>query len=101
MISLNIIGVKNNLIIFQNLNKNCIISRSVNQSIKMMNCLISIISSNGDGGAIFIVNKKLSLYINDTSFYQCLSTNGEGGAIYFNLGFNIQLVKNCVLYCKS
>ena len=49
--------------------------KTKNQNINMNNCLISIISSNGNGGAIYI-NTELSLIINDTTFYQCISTNG-------------------------
>ena len=63
-----------------NLRSNCITTRTVNENINMNNCLISIISSTQNGGAICIISL-LSLSIEDSTFYQCISTSGNGGAI--------------------
>ena len=82
------------------LKSNCISVRTVNKNINIKNCLITDISSKSDGGAIYI-NEALSLNINDTIFYQCISTNGHGGAIFFENGLNIQLFRICSVYCKS
>ena len=79
---------------------NCITSRTENQNINMKNCLISIISSNGDGGAISITSS-YSLNINDTTFYQCISTYGNCGSIRFENGLNIQLLRICAVGCHS
>ena len=53
----------------------------------MKNCLIKDISSSDHGGAFCISSSSLSLNINETTFYQCISTNGCGGAIYFASSF--------------
>ena len=82
-----------------NLQSNCISSRIENQNINMNFCLISIISSNNQGGAIYI-STLLSLNINDTTFYQCISTE-SGGAIYFENGLNTQLFRICAICCNS
>ena len=82
------------------LKSNCITSRIVNQNINMKNCLISIVSSNDHGGAIYILNTVVSLNINDTTFFDCKS-NGQGGAIYFNNGLHSSLLRVCALYCKG
>ena len=83
------------------LKSNCITSRIENQNISIINCLIKDISSQTSGGAIYISKTTISLNINDTTFYQCISTNGNGGAIFFTNGLNIQLFKICALVCKA
>ena len=82
------------------LKSNCITSRAVNQNINMKNCLIKDISSNSNGGAIYI-DTMLSININETTFYNCITTSGHGGAIYFINGLNINLFKICAVGCKS
>ena len=68
-----------------NLKTSCIFNRAENQNINMRNCLFQIVSSIGNGGAIYI-NTNISLHINDTTFYECKSTasNSFRGAIYFS-----------------
>ena len=44
---------------------------------------------------------KKKLYINDTTFYQCISSNGDGFVIYFIDSLNINLFRICVVYLKS
>ena len=67
----------------------------------MENCFISVISSSGHGGAIYIDNTTLSLICKDTTFYECMTSNGQGGAIYFTNGLNIQIYRICALYCRA
>ena len=72
----------------------------VNQNVNIKNCLISIVSSIDNDGAISIISG-YSLIIIETTFYQCISTKGHGGAIYFYDGLNIQLFGICFLGCKG
>ena len=65
----------------------------------MMNCLIKNFSSTGSGGVIYI-NTELSLNINETIFYRCISTSGQGGVIYFENGLNINLFRICAVGCN-
>ena len=83
-----------------NLKSNCISIRTINQNINMNNCLISIISSSENGGAISITSS-YSLNINYTTFFLCISTSGNAGAIYFSLGLNISFYSICAFNCKS
>ena len=78
----------------------CFYFQQINQIIDIKYCEISIISSLGNGGAIYI-NINLSLNIQETTFYQCISISGDGGAIYFLNGLDIKLYKICALLCKS
>lgn len=67
----------------------------------MLNCIVSIISSTGNGGAICIENTQLSISINDTTFYKCITSNGIGGAIYFFSKLNTGLFRICVFGCEA
>ena len=79
---------------------NCLNSKINNQNIWIQNCLISIISSVGDGGAIYI-SGNYDLFINDTTFYQCISISGQGGAIFFYNGLDFQLFRICGFNCHA
>ena len=81
------------------LKSNCIAIRTLNQNILMNHCLISNFFGSGNGGAIFIDIPGLSLSINETTFYECISTKGNGGAIFFINGLNIFLFRICVKNC--
>ena len=83
------------------LQANCITTRTVNQNINMMNCLIKDFSSTGHGGAIYIDSSSLSLIFHDTTFYNCTTSSGNGGAIYFTNGLNIQLFRICAVGCNT
>ena len=62
---------------------NCISRRTLNQYLNMKDCLITYLINSEYGCAIYISHKEVSLNINDTTFYECISTNGQGGAIFF------------------
>ena len=79
---------------------NCIKSRTVNQNINMIYCLIKDFSSSDSGGAI-LINTAKSININGTTFYSCFSTNGHGGAIWFDNGLNINLFRICAVRCSA
>ena len=83
------------------LKSNCISNRTINQNVTINDCLISNFFTSDNGGAISINNEQLSLFINDTTFYECISINGFGGAIYFDLGLTIQFFRICALYCEA
>ena len=64
------------------------------------NCLISTISTSVIGGSIYI-NGEYNLYINDTSFFQCINYNEKGGAIFFIGGLNFKIFRTCALFCST
>ena len=79
----------------------CFTARKENENIEINNCLISIISSIGNGGAIFVNISPCNLLITESTFYQCISLSGHGGAIFFQNGMDILLSKNCAIECKA
>ena len=82
------------------LESNCFSTRQENSNINIQNCVISIISATGSGGAIFI-NSNLDLLVNDTTFYQCMTSAADGGAIHLLNAKKVFLLRVCALYCKS
>ena len=76
----------------------------VNENINMINILIMYYYyyySTDYGDVIYIDNSKLSLNINDITFYQFIYINGNSDNIYFINCLNIQLLRICVIYCKN
>ena len=73
----------------------------VNENINMINSLIMYYYSTDYGDVIYIDNLKLSLNINDITFYQFIYINGNSDNIYFINCLNIQLLRICVIYCKN
>ena len=69
-------------------------TKKVNNNNIIINCQIKDILSSSHSGGIYI-NTALSLIINETTFYYCLSTNV--GFIYFYLSLNIHLFRICDL----
>ena len=55
----------------------------VNENINIINSLIMYYYSTDYGDVIYIDNSKLSLNINDNTFYQFIYINGNSDNIYF------------------
>ena len=83
------------------LNNICLNQRTINTNIIFVNCILSVISSNVQGGTISVEGNYL-MSINDTTFYQCMNVGGNnnGGAIWF-VGLDSELIRVCALLCQS
>ena len=62
-----------------------------NNNINISNCIFLRNNEfNGQGGIIYVYNKEISLFINDSIFLYCSAKN-EGGSIYFNSNFQTSI----------
>ena len=87
--------------IFENYNEKVLSITNTKSELQILNCLFSLIVSNGDGGAIFFsssINGKS--YLSKNCFYSCSTPNGYGFAafIYTNLNNTCNLLS--LVFCS-